>query len=134
LIALVGFGGSSSAQSLHVASPVQTTAASTATQDPTLAQQRITAAKLQIKAHLKDAQPYDELALADILRARQTANPAYYEDAEQAIFAGLALDPNDFQLEKAHVALLLGLHEFSQAQREAAGLNRRAPDDVTTYG
>jgi tetratricopeptide (TPR) repeat protein len=129
-IVLVGIAGSVSAQSLHVASAV----GSTATQEPTLAQQRITAARHQIKANPKDTQPYDELALASIRRARETANPVYYDDAKQAISTGLMFAPNDFQLEKAHVALLLGIYEFAQAQKEAAKLNRRTPDDVTTYG
>jgi tetratricopeptide (TPR) repeat protein len=134
LIVVAGFGASVSAQSLHVASTVESTAATTGPQEPTLAQQRIAAANRQIRIHSKDAQPHDELALALIRRARETANPAYYEEAEQAISAGLMFAPNDFQLEKAHVALLLGTHEFAQAQKEAARLNRRTPDDVTTYG
>jgi tetratricopeptide (TPR) repeat protein len=134
LIALVGFGSSDSAQSLQVAPTVESMAASTTTQEPTSAQQRITAANQQIRVHPKDPQPYTELALALIRRARETANSTYYEDAEQAISAGLTLAPNDFQLEKAHVAQLLGRREFAQAQKEAARLNRLTPDDVTTYG
>jgi tetratricopeptide (TPR) repeat protein len=134
LIALVGFGRSVLGQSLHMASAVEPTAASTTRQEPTLAQQRIISANQQIHIHSNDAQPYDELALAFIGRARETENPAYYEDAERAISAGLALAPNDFQMEKTHVALLLGRHEFALAQKEAAKLNHRTPDDVTTYG
>jgi tetratricopeptide (TPR) repeat protein len=110
------------------------TLVSATTQQSTSAEQRIRAAKQQIQTHPKDTQPYVELALASIRRARETANPMYYSDAEQAIAAGLALAPNDFQLEKAHVALLLGRHEFAQAKAEATALNRRTPDDVTTYG
>ena len=110
-----------------------TSVVSATTQEPTSAQQRIAAAKQQAKAHPKDAQPYVELALAWIRRARETANPVYFNDAEQAITAGLAFAPSDFQLAKAHVALLLGRHEFAQARTEATALNRRTPDDVTTY-
>ena len=133
-IALVAAGLVAPAQNLPAVSPVEHAAPSTAAQVPTSAQQRIAAAKQQIKAHPKDAQPYVELALALIRRARETTNPLYYRDAEQAISAGLALAPNDFQLEKAHVALLLGRHEFAEAKTEAAALNHRSPDDVTTYG
>ena len=110
-----------------------TSVVSATTQEPTSAQQRIAAAKQQVKAHPKDAQPYVELALAWIRRARETANPVYFNDAEQAITAGLAFTPSDFQLAKAHAALLLGRHEFAQARTEATALNRRTPDDVTTY-
>ena len=133
-IALVAAGLVAPAQNLPAVSPVEHAAPSTVAQVPTSAQQRIAAAKQQIKAHPKDAQPYVELALALIRRARETTNPLYYRDAEQAISAGLALAPNDFQLEKAHVALLLGRHEFAEAKTEAAALNHRSPDDVTTYG
>jgi tetratricopeptide (TPR) repeat protein len=104
------------------------------TQQPNSMEQRIAAAKQQVSTHPKDAHPYVELALASIGRARETANPMYYQDAEQAISAGLALAANDFQLEKAHVALLLGRHEFAEAKAEATALNHRTPDDVTTYG
>ena len=130
-----GIAPAQTAPGLHKELPAETTVvATTTTQESTSAQQRIAAAKQQIKDRPKDAQPYAELALASIRRARETVNPRYYQDAEQAISAGLALAPNDFQLEKAHVALLLGRHEFAQAKTEAAALNHRAPDDVTTYG
>ena len=110
--------------------PVQTSAATSA---PTSAQSRIAAAKKHIQAHPKDTQPYAELALASLRRARETDDPNCYHDAEHAIAAGLALQPNDFQLAKARVAVLLARHEFSKAREEAAALNRRTPDDVTTY-
>ena len=106
----------------------------TTTLQPTSAEQRIAAAKQQVSTHPKDAQPYVDLALASIGRARETANPMYNQNAEQAVSAGLALAANDFQLEKAHVALLLGRHEFAEAKAEATALNHRTPDDVTTYG
>lgn len=141
LIALLGIGGIAPAQTapdLHGESPagttVASTVASTVAQASTSAQQRIAAAKQQLQAHPKDAQPYVDLALASIRRARETANPVYYRDAGQAISSGLALAPNDFQLEKAHVALLIGRREFTQAKTEATALNHRSPDDVTTYG
>jgi tetratricopeptide (TPR) repeat protein len=134
LIALAGFGAAVSAQSRPAASAFEPSAGSTATQELTSAQRRIAAAKQQIKAHPMDGQPYDELALALIRRARETANPAYYDDAEHAISAGFALAPNDFQLQKTHVALMLGRHEFAQARTAATALNHRTPDDVTTYG
>jgi tetratricopeptide (TPR) repeat protein len=114
--------------------PAGVAVVSSTTQEPTSAQQRIAAAQEQAKAHSKDAQRYVELSLAWMRRARETANPVYCNDAEQAIEAGLAFAPNDFQLAKAHAALLLGRHEFAQAKAEAAVLNHRTPDDVTTYG
>jgi tetratricopeptide (TPR) repeat protein len=133
LLALLVSNGIAAAQTAPD-SLAGTAVVSATTQQPTSAQQRIEAAEKQVKAHPKDAQPYVELALAWIRRARETANPIYFNDAEQAITAGLAFAQNDFQLSKAHVALLLGRHEFAQARTEATVLNRRTPDDVTTYG
>jgi tetratricopeptide (TPR) repeat protein len=136
LLALFINSGIAAAQApaSHDELPAGRAVASTTTQQPTSAQQRIATAKQQAKAHPKDAQPYVELALAWLRRARETANPTYFNDAEQAISAGLASALNDFQLAKAHVALLLARHEFAQARTEATVLNHRTPDDVTTYG
>jgi tetratricopeptide (TPR) repeat protein len=137
LLALFASSGIAPAQTtpdLHGESPAEAAVTSSTTQQSTSAQQRIEAAKQQIETHPKDPQLYVELALALIGRARETENPAYYHNAEQAILAGVALAPNDFQLAKAHVALLLGRREFAEAKVEATALNHRTPDDVTTYG
>src|SRR3954464_4921612 len=54
-------------------------------QTTTPAQLRIAAAKLQIHANPKKAQAYNELALAFVRRARETANPEYLRDADEAL-------------------------------------------------
>jgi tetratricopeptide (TPR) repeat protein len=102
--------------------------------ETTPAESRIAAAKLQIGANPKKTQGYNDLALAFVQRAREAANPVYFRDAEEALATGIALAPNDFQLEKTHVALLLGEQRFAEAKKEAIALNHRTPDDVTTYG
>ena len=79
-------------------------------------------------------QAYNELALAFLRRARETADPKYLNDADAALAQGLKLDPADFQLQKTQVALMLSRHEFAQAKERATVLNRRTPDDVMTYG
>jgi tetratricopeptide (TPR) repeat protein len=112
----------------------QTVVARGEEQITTPAQLRIAAAKLQIQANPQKAQAYNELALAFVRRARETANTDYFRDAEEALAKGMALAPNDFQLEKTHVALLLGRQQFAEAKNEATALNKRTPDDVTTYG
>lgn len=102
--------------------------------EQTPAQLRIIAAKFQIQANPKKAQAYNELALALVRRARETGNPDYLHDAEDALTTGMTLAPNDFQLEKTHVALLLGRQQFAEGKKEAMALNKRTPDDVTSYG
>jgi tetratricopeptide (TPR) repeat protein len=105
-----------------------------AEQEETPAQQRIAAAKKQIATDPKRVQAYNELALASLRRVRETADPKYLKDADAALAQGLKLDPEDFQLQKTQVALMLSRHEFVQARDLATVLHRRTPDDVMTYG
>ncbi len=100
----------------------------------TPSQQRIAAARQQIATDPKKVQAYNELALAFIRRSRETADPKYLKDAEEALAQGLKLDPADFQLQRTQVALLLSRHQFAQARELATALHRRTPDDVMTYG
>jgi len=120
-------------------------AAPTATNEPVLsssataldespAQQRIAAAKLQLTADPNKVQAYNELAIAYLRRARETADASYLKEADSALAQGLKLDANDFQLQRTQVALMLSRHEFAQALEHASALNRRVPDDVMTYG
>src|SRR5450631_211974 len=105
-----------------------------ATYEDTPAQQRISAALHQIKTDPKKAQAYNELALAYIRRARETADPKYLKDADAGLAQGLKLEPEDFQLQRTQVALLLSRHEFAQARARANALHHRTPDDVMSYG
>ncbi len=98
------------------------------------AQQRIEAAKRQVLATPQKVQAFNDLAIAYLRRARETADPKYYTDASQALAHGFHLDANDFQLQKTQIALLLGMQQFAQAKEKATLLNRRTPDDVMTYG
>jgi len=105
-----------------------------AVQHQTPAQQRIAVARRQIQSDSKKPQAYNDLAIALLGRARETANSSYLQQAQEAANAGLGLAPNDFQLQKTQVAILLGKHEFASAHAKAARLNRQMPDDVTIYG
>ena len=131
--ALPGFALSPQEQ-MNTAAQTSQNAVSENGQTSTPAQLRIAAARLQIQANPNKAQAYNELALALVRRARETEDPAYFSEAEKALVTGMSLAPNDFQLEKTHVAVLLGEHRFAEAQKEATALNQQTPDDVTTYG
>lgn len=100
----------------------------------TPAQQRIAAARQQIATDPAKVQAYNELAIAFLRRARETADPRYLKDADAALEQGSQLDPDDFQLKKTQVALLLSRHEYVKARGLAQLLHRRTPDDVMTYG
>ncbi len=101
---------------------------------PSPAERRIAAARQQIAADAKRPQGYNELALASIRRARETGNPAFLQDAETALHTGLQLAPNDFQLQKTDIALLLARQQFARALAKAKLLHSKVPDDVTLYG
>ena len=100
----------------------------------TPAEQRIAAARQQIRLNPKKAEAYNSLALALLARAQETASPDYDRQAAEAIATGFSLAPQDYQLRKAHVALLLDQQEFTRAREEARDLNQHNPDDVTVHG
>jgi tetratricopeptide (TPR) repeat protein len=104
------------------------------TQQVTPAEQRISAARQQVASNPKKPEAYNNLALAFISRAHETESPDYDRQAADAIASGLRLAPQDFQLRKAHVALLLDQHEFAPARDEARDLNLHNPDDATVHG
>ena len=107
---------------------------SDASQNTTPAQQRIAAAEQQLKVNPKKVQAYNELAVAFLARARETADPVYLDDADATLTKGLSLDASNFQLQKTEVALMLRKHEYAQAKERATQLNHHTPDDVMTYG
>jgi tetratricopeptide (TPR) repeat protein len=103
-------------------------------QHATPAEQRIAAARQQIASDPKKPEAYNNLALAFISRAQETASADYDRQAAEAIATGLSLAPQDFQLRKAHVVLLLDQHQFARARDEAKELNLHNPDDATVHG
>ena len=105
-----------------------------ATQGDTPAQLRIAAARQQLMSDPKKVPAYNELAIAFLKRARETADPRYLKDADAALAQGLSLDAANFQLQRIQVALMLSRHEFAQAKARATTLNHGTPDDVMTYG
>jgi tetratricopeptide (TPR) repeat protein len=104
------------------------------TRQVTPAEQKIADARQQIASEPKKPEPYNNLALAFISRAHETASADYDRQAAEAIAAGLSLAPQDFQLRKAHVALLLDQREFARARDEAKDLHLHNPDDATVHG
>ncbi len=100
----------------------------------TPAEQRIADARQQVASEPKKPEAYNNLALAFISRAHETTSADYDRQAAEAIATGLSLAPQDFQLRKAHVALLLDQREFARARDEAKDLNLHNPDDATVRG
>ena len=102
--------------------------------DHTPATRKVEQARKLIAAKPNEAQAYSELALALARRARESADPAYYAEAQKAIDQAVKLAPESPEHEKAQIWVLLGQHEFSRALERARALNKRVPDDVLVYG
>jgi tetratricopeptide (TPR) repeat protein len=100
----------------------------------TPAQVRISQAQAAVGKNPRDAQGYNDLALALARRARETADSSFYDKAEEALKDSFRLAPDNFEGMKIRTWILLGKHEFSPALDLAKTLNRRAPDDVLVYG
>ena len=98
------------------------------------AEQKISAAQKAIDRNPQNYDAYNQLALAQTRRARETADPNYYEQAEESLATSLRLSPENLEAERIRVWILLGKHDFSTALQHAIALNKRIPDDVMTYG
>jgi tetratricopeptide (TPR) repeat protein len=77
---------------------------------------------------------YNLLAAAFLRRARETDDPSFYAQADDAVNKSLQLSPNNFETEKLRVAILLGRHDYTAALEAAKVLNKKIPDDVMVYG
>lgn len=100
----------------------------------TPAQRKIALAQAAVARNPKHAQAHADLALALTQRARETADPVYYQQAEAAVQAALAIAPDHFEARKVRAWALLGQHRFAEALALATALNRQVPDDLMVYG
>jgi tetratricopeptide (TPR) repeat protein len=96
--------------------------------------QRILTARNLIAKDKSKPQGYDELALALVRRARETADPKFCAEAEGAVAQSLKLDPNAFDGLKAHAVVRLCQQRWEEARDELAVVNKRVPDDMMTWG
>lgn len=100
----------------------------------TPAEQKIGWATAEVKSHPDEPQPYNDLAVALVCRARETGDPGYYDQAEAALQTSLGKDPHSFEGLKAKAMILLGRREFEKAIELTRKLNAEVPDDVLVYG
>jgi tetratricopeptide (TPR) repeat protein len=98
------------------------------------AESRISAARAAIDSSPSVSRGYSDLALALARRARETSDPSYYRQAEEALERALAISPGDFEARKVQAWVRLGQHRFADAHALARDLNQQAPDDVMVYG
>jgi tetratricopeptide (TPR) repeat protein len=100
----------------------------------TPAQQRISWAQAAIQENPERSQPYNDLAMAYVRRARETADTNCYDQAETALQKSLQISPENLEAQRTEAAVLIGRKEFAKALDISKILNAKMPDDVTTYG
>ncbi len=98
------------------------------------AERKIAIARKKIARDPKHYHGYNELALALTQRARETADPVFYQQADEAIRTSLSLSPDNFEALKVRTWALLGQHRFAEGLALATALNTRVPDDLMVYG
>jgi len=96
----------------------------------TPAQRKMAIAQRKITRDPKHFHGYNELALALTQRARETADPRFYQQADEAVKTSLALSPDNFEGLKVRTWALLGQHRFAEALTLATTLNKQVPDDL----
>lgn len=101
---------------------------------PTPATIAIQTAKEALQDGSPTAEEYLALATAYSRRARETADPEWYDRSDAELAKALAIMPGDFASQRMQVWNQLGRHEFQDAYKAALKLNLRAKDDVLTYG
>ena len=112
-------------------------AAGSATAPPGLetpAQRKMAIAQKKITRDPTHFHGYNELALALTQRARETADPRFYQQADEAVKTSLALAPDNFEAMKVRTWARLGQHRFAEALTLATTLNTQVPDDLMVYG
>lgn len=100
----------------------------------TPAQQQIAWAQSAIKADSERTQPYNDLAVAYVRRARETGDSSYLNQADIALQASTKRTSDNVEGQKARAMVLLGRGQFIEALQFAKMLNAKTPDDISIYG
>jgi tetratricopeptide (TPR) repeat protein len=101
---------------------------------PSPAERKIEEARRAIGTGPATCKHLSALALALARRARETADPAFYVQADEALATCLASVPDDPEALRVRTWVYLGQHRFEEARDLAIALNKRRPDDVMVYG
>ncbi|MDQ6665043.1 MAG: tetratricopeptide repeat protein, partial [Acidobacteriota bacterium] len=97
-------------------------------------ERRIASARELIQKNKNDSRGYNDLAMALAKRFRETGDPAYLKQSEEALGKSFRLAPTNFEGRKARVFIRLQERRFADALEEAQALNKQTPDDNTIYG
>jgi tetratricopeptide (TPR) repeat protein len=121
------------AAAIAVAASVASFSSVEAASEPTPAERKIQSARTRIERAPSRHEGHNDLAMALAKRARETANPDFYTQAEAALRESRRIAPGNIEADRIDVWLLLGKHEFGAALDRARALNKRVPDDLMSY-
>jgi len=100
---------------------------------PSPAERSVAQARKLIDKNPNDFEAYNALALAMSRRARETSDPRFYAQGEEALQKSFSIALDNFDGKRIQTWLLLGKHEFAAALEAAQKLNKAMPDDAMTY-
>lgn len=101
---------------------------------PSPAELRIARARAALEAEPENARQHAALAFAYSRRARETADPAWYDASLESVARALELQPDLYAARRVEAWVTLGKHEFARGLELARALQKRFPDDVEAYG
>ena len=93
------------------------------------AEARVARLQAQLRAAPDNAVLLTSLADAYLVRARETADPTYYDKADQAVKRSRALAPDDVRTLTTGAFLDLARHDFGRALEGATRAHQLSPDD-----
>ncbi|TML92490.1 MAG: tetratricopeptide repeat protein [Actinobacteria bacterium] len=97
--------------------------------DRTSAEARVARLQSQLRAQPDSPALLTQLADAYLVRARETADPTYYNKADQAVARSAALAPDDGHTLTTAAFLDLARHNFGRALERATRAHALNPDD-----
>src|SRR5260370_19038018 len=93
--------------------------------DATPAQLKIAWAEAAIRAYGDHCQPYNDLAVGYVRRARETGDDSNYGQAELALRKSFPITPDNLEGQKARLMILLGRGERTAALGLSKALNKK---------
>lgn len=108
--------------------------AAAAESSPSPAERAIADAEALVAKGPARYEAYNALAMAYARRARETADPQFYEKSAAAVKKSLELEPDNLEARKTEAWVKLGRHEFGEALKLGRQLSKRIADDWMVYG
>ena len=77
-----------------------------------------------------DVRALSQLGIAYLQKARETNDPSFYTQADEALNKALSLEPNDYDSVAALGSLELSRHMFAEADHDSGALARLLESDA----